>query len=58
MANFIASYYETFYEKRWKFIIEYNKIEKSAQKKKREAELKRLLNLVGMVKLYEDDCIP
>ena len=27
-------------------------------KKKKEAELKRLLKLVNMAKLYEEDCIP
>ncbi len=42
---------ETFYEKRWKFILEYNKVEKTHQKKKKEAELRRLLNLIGMAKL-------
>ena len=58
LANYIAQNYETFYEKRWKFILEYNKVEKTLQKKKKEAELKRLLGLVGMTKLFEEDCIP
>lgn len=33
-------------------------MERTYCKKKKEAELKRILNLVGMKKLVEEDCIP
>lgn len=38
--------------------MEYNKVEKTQKKKKTEVELRRLLGLIGMTKLLDNDCIP
>jgi hypothetical protein len=58
LAKFIRSKYDLFSEKRWKYIIEYNKIERNLAKKKREKELYRIMDLIGMAKILEQDCIP
>lgn len=58
LGNFIKSRYDTFYEKRWRYIIEYNQVERTFDKKKKEAQLRRLLALIGMAKLIDQDCIP
>lgn len=58
LANFIKNKYESFCEKRWKYIIEYNKMERTKQKDKKVKELRRLLELVGMQRLMDEDCIP
>ncbi len=36
LAKFIMGKYDIFSEKRWRYIIEYNQIEKNLAKKKRE----------------------
>jgi hypothetical protein len=58
LAKFIRAKYDLFSEKRWKYIIEYNQIERNLAKKKREKELYRIMDLIGMVKILEQDCIP
>ena len=58
MAHFIREKYEPFNEKRWKFIIEYNKIVNTNYKERQEKELKRLLRLISQQQLYEQDCLP
>ena len=58
LAKFIKAKYDVFSEKRWKYIIEYNQIEKNLMKKKREKELYRIMDLIGMVRILDQDCIP
>jgi hypothetical protein len=58
LAKFVRAKYDLFSEKRWKYIIEYNQIERNLAKKKREKELYRIMDLIGMVKILEQDCIP
>jgi c-di-GMP-related signal transduction protein len=58
LANFIKSKYDIFCEKRWKYIIEYNQIIKTYSKKKKERELTRILDQIGMKKLLNEDCLP
>jgi hypothetical protein len=58
LANYLKLRYDTFYELRWRFIIEYNKVERTPEKQRREKQLRRLLGLVGMQRLVDEDCIP
>ena len=58
LANFIKKHYETLSEKRWKYILEYNKMKKTVDKEKKEKELRRLLRLVNAESRIEDDVLP
>lgn len=58
LANYIRRNYDSLAEKRWKYIIEYNKLDRSTEKSKREKEVRRLMGLIGCEKLLDEDCIP
>ena len=51
LAYFIREKYESLAEKRWKYIIEYNQIKSTPYKVKREKELYRIFDLIGMRKI-------
>jgi hypothetical protein len=58
LAHFIYKRYDNFCEKRWKYILEYNQIEKTLVKQKKEKELRRILGLIGMSRILDEDYIP
>jgi hypothetical protein len=45
-------------EKRWKYILEYNKLQKTVEKDKKERELRRLLGLANSEARLDEDCLP
>ena len=55
---FIRRNYDSLSEKRWKYIIEYNKTQKTFDKEKKEKELRRLLRLVNAESKLDEDCLP
>jgi hypothetical protein len=58
LASFIARHYDSLSEKRWKYILEYNQLDRSAPLAKKEGEIRRLMRLIGAEKLLDNDCIP
>lgn len=47
LASFIARHYDSLSEKRWKYILEYNQLDRTAPIAKKEREIRRLMRLIG-----------
>jgi hypothetical protein len=60
MALFIRRKYEEICEKRWKYILEYNRLkkDKSLMVLKKEKQLVRILALINQESLLNEDILP